>query len=191
MSLIEIQATGEVPTEFDGELKQTWSNQWVNGRDRNRYYTINLYNNHDNDEFVAVVTWHTHWQGESDNTAIFECETVADFIAVLRQVDPTQHLLGYPKGVHFADKQKDLKSQISIDWQNLKAEIAKDLGIKKHLRRGKPSHPLGVCSNPGWSIPQQIIDAVSDLSIDGARPSQTVTEILAAHFNLEVGDALN
>jgi hypothetical protein len=185
MSLIEIQATGEAPTEFDGELQQSWSNQWVNGRDRNRYYTINLYNNHDNDEFVAVVTWHTQWQGESDNTAISECEAVADFIAVLHQVDPNAHLLGYPKSQHFTDKQAALEKQIETDWQNLKAEIAKDLGIKKQLRRGKPSHPLGVCSNPGWSIPQQVIDAINGRSIDGNRPSQIVTEILAKHFNLE------
>lgn len=181
-----IQATGEVPTELNGDLKQTWSNQCVNGKDRNRYYTINLYNNHDNDEFVAVATWHTHWRGESDNTAIFECETVADFIAVLHQVDPITHLLGYPKSEHFANKQAALEKQISMDWQNLKAEIAKDLGIKKQLRRGKPSHLLGVCSNPGWSIPQQVIDAINRQS-DGSslRPSQTVTEILANHFKLD------
>lgn len=186
MQNIIIQASGEIPTEFQGELEKEWSGQWINGRDRNRYHTVDLYRTDEN-ILVLVITWHTHWQGESDNVQILDCEDEAEILPILDTIDPLEHLVGYPKGEHFANKQITLERQITDDWRQLKGEIASDLGIKKPLvrRGGRPPHPLGTCSNPGWSIPQQVIETIAKLATDlDTKPSAIVTEALVDHFNI-------
>ena len=183
METFLVQATGEVPTEFDGELVNEWSGHWVNGRDRNRYFIVEMYRT-DAGVLVVLVEWHTHWQGERDHTAIFDCENEAGVLDVLGSIDPLEHLVGFPKGGNFADKQTSLERQVIEDWRDLKGKIAVDLGITQPLkRRGKPAHPLGVCSNPGWSIPQQVIELVDQFAHEqNIRPSEAVTTILANHF---------
>lgn len=183
METFVVQATGEVPTEFDGELVNKWSGHWVKGRDRNRYFIVELYRT-DEGVLVVLVEWHTHWQGERDHTAIFDCENESQILDLLESINPLEHLVGFPKGDNFAGKQAQLERQTIEDWRDLKGQIAVDLGIKQPLkRRGKPAHPLGVCSNPGWSIPQQVIEMVDRYAHEqNIRPSEAVATILANHF---------
>lgn len=182
--MITLQATGEAPIEFEGELLHEFSGQWVNSRERNRYYTVEIYS-HADGGFVCDLTWMTLWQGEQSVTVIRDVDTIEELTAWLDSIDPLAHLAGFPKGQHFAEKQIALEQQVSSDWRNLRGSIAAKLGVRNQLRRGKPAHPLGPCENPGWSLPEQIRNAVSAAAIEAEeKPSETVSKILSAHFGL-------
>jgi hypothetical protein len=187
--MITLQATGEIPIEFEGTLLNEWTNNRINGSDRNRFHAIDLYD-HADGGYVGELRWRTQWQGESENVQIRDFDTVEEFVEWLNTVDPIEHLQGFPSGVHFQEKQRKLETQVISDWKILSGKILSDLGVKKTLRRGKPSHPLGVCANPGWSIPEQIRTAVLERSKSSEiSPSEIVTGILATYF--EINHAAN
>jgi hypothetical protein len=182
--MITLQSTGETPIEFEGELIHEFSGQWVNGRDRNRYYEVEIYA-HEEGGFVCDLTWKTQWQGEQSVAVVHDFDTIEELATWLDKADPLEHLVGFPQGAQFAAKQIALEEQVTSDWRNLRGDIRRALGIKKQLRRGKPPHPLGPCENPGWSLPERVRVAVNELAIESEeKPSEVVTKILAAHFGL-------
>lgn len=186
--MVVLQSTGEVPIEFEGELLHEFSNQLVNGRDRNRYYEIDIYS-HGEGGFVCNLTWKTLWQGEQSICTVEDFDTIDDLIEWLKIWNPLQHLNGFPKMPQFQEKQIALENQITSDWKTLWGDICRKLGTKKQLRRGKPAHALGVCENPGWSIPEQIRTKISNQSkVFGIKPSELVTRILSSHYGLENAD---
>jgi hypothetical protein len=183
-TMITLQQTGETPIEFEGELINDWSNKLMNGVERTRFHEINLYS-HDDGGYVYAINWISQWRGESNITVVGDCDTKEEFIKILEKINPIEHLKGYPKSDHYNAKQRSLEDLIKDDWRSLHGKIRSDLDIKKVLRRGKPSHPLGVCENPGWSIPERVRTSISSQStIDEITPSELVTSILSKHFGL-------
>jgi hypothetical protein len=176
----KLEVTGELPLEFEGECIFAESSHWTNGVERARYHRIGIYTPDDNpSDRILHIEYVTHWQGEQDYYWLWECQSPEEVIEVLNAYDPLKYLMGFPKSPHFEEKQQTLKRQIQSDWIALKTQALQSLGVKRLLRQGKPSHPLGLCSNPGWSIPLQIREAIARKAADeGRSPSEVATEIL-------------
>jgi hypothetical protein len=179
-----LDVTDDLPIEFDGELVFECSSAWVNGKERSRSHVIALYQF--DATFILHIEYSTQWQGEHDNSLVIpELKTAEAVILALNNYNPTKYLVGFPKSDRFKEKQESLASQIKADWGSLKDQLTKALGVKRTLKRGQPTHRLGACQNPGWSIPQLIRENVEAEAIaTKASASHVATEILAAHFGL-------
>lgn len=180
----EIEITGEPSLEFEGTSLVFESNNWVNGRDRNRYHEIMVYEPSDGG-YILHVSFITQWQGEYDHYAAWELETLEQVVEKLNNYDPIEFLVGFPPGEHFAEKQERLEESLKRDWIELKGKVFNELGIKRTRGRGQPQHPLGQCKNPGWSIPETLRLAVDEkASSEGVKASEIVTKVLQAYFCL-------
>jgi hypothetical protein len=179
-----LDVTDDLPIEFDGELVFECSSAWVNGKERSRSHTIALYQF--GSSFILHIEYCSRWPGEHDNSLVTpDLASAEAVILALNNYNPTQYLVGFPKSDHFKEKQESLVSQIKADWGLLKGQLIKALGVKRTLKRGQPTHRLGACQNPGWSIPQLIRENVDAEAIaTKASASHVATEILAAHFGL-------
>jgi hypothetical protein len=180
----ELEITGELSLEFDGSSLLSESSHWVNGRDRNRYHTIDIYEPSDGG-YILYICFVTHWQGEHDQKDAWELDTLDDVARKLDSYDPTEFLVGFPIGQHFIEKQLKLEESIKRDWVELKGKVLNSLGIKRIRGKGQPQHPLGACRNPGWSIPEQIrerIQAIADQ--DGRKPSDLVVAVLRDYLKI-------
>jgi hypothetical protein len=178
---ITLQTTGEIPFEFEGEQIASLSNSYVGGVDRTRYHEVCVYRCEEGGYYLEL-SWRTRWKGESGFTDAAFHSSLEELVEAIQGVDPLALLIGYPEGQQFEAKQRALKTQISTDWANLRGALFKVLGVTRKAppRRGKPPHPLGTCSNPGWSIPQGIQDAVAERAKDkNLSPSEVVTDLLA------------
>jgi muconolactone delta-isomerase len=186
--LVSLQATGEIPIEFEGEELHHWTGRRLNGQERNRFFELTIYSLKESG-YLGELVWKTFWQGEYSNTSLFDCDTKEEVVEYLYDFDPLTYLMGYPNRQDFAEKQIALESRIESDFRILRGEICKELGITRPFRRqGKPSHPLGVCKNPGWSLPKQVRLAVNEQAVvEGSTPSAIATEIIATHYGLVEG----
>lgn len=179
----ELEVTGELPLEFDGEELFTESNAWVNGKEQNRYHKIDIYQAADGG-LILYVCFITHWQGENNQQDLWELSSLDEVLDVLGNYDPIKHLVGFPSGSHFKEKQADLQRRLARAWIELKAKAMKSLGIKRVRKAGQPQHPLGQCKNPGWSIPQQIRDAITKAAAEQEmKESEVVVSILSDHLS--------
>jgi hypothetical protein len=183
LKTFEIEITGELSLEFDGISLISESNHWVNGQDRNRYHSIDIYEPSDGG-YILHICFVTHWQGEHDQKEVWELGTLDQVVKILENYDPIEFLIGFPNGQHFAEKQARLEDALARDWVELKGKVLNSLGIKRTRGKGQPQHPLGACRNPGWSIPEKLRLAVdAEAERKGIKTSEAVTKILQSHFN--------
>jgi hypothetical protein len=176
----ELEVTGELPLEFEGECIFSESSHWTNGVERSRYHLIAIYTPDDNSsDRILHIEYKTNWQGEPSHSNLWELQSPEEVIEVLNAYDPLYYLIGFPKSPHFEDKQETLKRQIKSDWLALKTQALQALGLKRSLRQGKAPHPLGPCANAGLSLPQQVREAIARKAAEeGRTPSEVATEIL-------------
>jgi hypothetical protein len=144
MSEITIQASGEVPVKFQGELQYAWDSKLVQGRDRSRWHEVRLYLIDDSDEEVLTICFLTQWPGEVSHAEYHRIASEADITSALQAYDPIRYLVGYPPGAAFDEKRQDLQGQIASDWYLVKGEVYRDLEI---------AVPLNPSPDWNYSIP--------------------------------------
>jgi arylamine N-acetyltransferase len=115
MQTYTISRTGDVPLKFEGERLAGVSTQQISGKDRNRWYEVDLYRTRVG-KYVLKVHYMTLWQGEQFSTHVILCNTTADVRKSLLDFDPMQDVSGYPPGEAYAEKQARLERTLKLDW---------------------------------------------------------------------------
>lgn len=135
----EIEVTGELPLEFEGEEIYDNSSHYTNSQENNRWHQITIYKAQDKEGkyYVLNLKFKTLWQGEPEISEAWELNTIEEVAEELNSYDPIIHLRGYPDGEHFEAKQEKLKAKLTFDWKQLKVEALKSLGIKRETRGRK------------------------------------------------------
>jgi hypothetical protein len=129
MTEIIIRPTGLVPYRFNGSETESWSCQYVQGRDRSRWHEITLYSIDNSDAEVLAISYRTTWAGEVSHTEVYLIEDELEIANSLQLYDPLKFLIGYPDGEAFRDKKIKQREEISRNWNSLKAEVYKSLEI--------------------------------------------------------------
>jgi len=110
-----ISRTGSAPVRFDGELLAE-SDGWRRGRDASRWHEIRIYGT-SGGRFVAEIRGGTMWEGEEAVSTLEIADTAGALVAILRDYDPTAHVLGFPPGPAYAEKQQRVLDDLRVRYE--------------------------------------------------------------------------
>lgn len=167
MKTFELEVTGELPIEFEGELLFEQNNKWTENVERDRFHILNVYRTAPPDNcYIVWIQFVTYWQGESDIKEIFECSTLEEVEAELEDYNPIKPYIGLPDEPYYKDRNDKTKYELRFDWKTLKAEALKKLGVKRKRGRqpfgDKPKVKCTLSLDP--ELKQQAIEAQINLS---------------------------
>jgi arylamine N-acetyltransferase len=115
MQTYTISRTGDVPLKFEGEHLTGVSTQQIGGKDRNRWYEMDLYRTRGG-KYVLKIHYMTLWQGEQFTSHVILCDDPAGVRKALLEFDPMRDVSGYPPGEAYAEKQARLERTLMLDW---------------------------------------------------------------------------
>ncbi len=130
MEKIVLKRTGLRPVEFQGELISEATTKEDEGSQKNRWHEIKLFK-HEDGRFILHVAWRTQWQGEPEFEEIFDCKTGEEVQATLSQIDPVAHLVGFPPGKKFEEKQIRLIQIVKTTFKIATSEVLEGIGAEK------------------------------------------------------------
>lgn len=120
MDTFTLTRTGDAPLQFAGDLIASAGGA---GHNRNRWHTLTLYRRADApDQYVLQIAYGSQWAGELEHTLV-ESGTMAHLRDTLRGYDPTAHLLGYPPGPQYAEKQARVARELRLAYQHAVSEL--------------------------------------------------------------------
>lgn len=122
MQRFTIPRTGDAPVVFEGEHLAEVSTRLAAGRERNRWFEVDLYRTQAG-KYVLAIDFHTMWQGEHDTSRVVLCDSPADVRAELTLFNPLEDVGGYPPGDVYAEKQSRLERALFLDWQTAVEEL--------------------------------------------------------------------
>lgn len=121
MTAIIVKRSGAQPLEFDGDLVAEGTTRTEESK---RWHTIKVYKA--GDKFIAAVEYGSTWQHEPARYDAYDGEylgSMAPMALKLLAHDPLAHVVGYPRGKQFEDKQKALMIELRRRWDNLVTEV--------------------------------------------------------------------
>jgi arylamine N-acetyltransferase len=130
-----LSRTGDVPLKFEGEhLAGISTQQGPGGKDRNRWYEVDLYRTRGG-KYVLKVHFMTLWQGEQFVIHVILCDDTAGVRKALIDFDPTRDAAGYPPGEAYVEKQARLERGLRSEWaagirdlfEGLETEFAEEI----------------------------------------------------------------
>ena len=114
---ITLDRTGQAPLRFEGELLAESDGRIAAGRDHNRWHAIRIFRTAGG-AYVVAVGYRTQWRGELDHDWVEAREAPADLADALRYYDPEGHVLGYPPGEQYAEKQAWLRADLRTRYEH-------------------------------------------------------------------------
>lgn len=139
METYQIEITNELPLEIEAELIYEEDNEYINNREQNRYHSLAIYKSVDDkgEYYVVNILYNTLWQGERSISEIWESETKEGIKTILDGYNPVLHVVGFPDGERYEQKQEKLLQSLTFDWNELKIRCLTNLGFKRKGRLGK------------------------------------------------------
>lgn len=116
-----IQRTGDTPLIFSGKTVCGISGDYVNGKQLNRWFDLQLYSTTDG-LYVASVIYQTRWQGETDRSDA-HCGSASEVAAWLTEYDPQNCVEGYPTGEAYRERQERLMRTICDHYEHRVGEL--------------------------------------------------------------------
>lgn len=114
--------TGDAPVTFSGQLLAESEGRMQSGRDHNRYHDVALYRT-DGGSVVVSISYRTIWEGEQDRHTVEVADSAAAAVAILREYDPTEPVMGFPPGIAYAEKQARLLRDIETRYDAQVSEL--------------------------------------------------------------------
>jgi len=128
MDEITLDRTGDRPLKFRGELLAWGDSQRIFGSDSNRWHELAIYRHEDGERYILEIGYRTQWQGEAAHDDVFVCLSAAEACEIIRSTIPTEHLVGFPLGGQYADKQARLEKDLQARFFAAAQPILKALG---------------------------------------------------------------
>lgn len=129
-----IQRTGDLPLTFTGEKLAEADTQEFGGKAQTeRYFSGEVYET-TGGRHVIAVTYHTTWKGEAphqDAVIVYpEPESIRE---ALEDLDPVQHVAGFPPGEKYAARQANLITHMNRMWAHLISELLTQAGVSETI----------------------------------------------------------
>lgn len=130
MNTITLFRSGQRPLRFTGTLLASGDTQTDNGPCNTRWWAVEVYQTAGN-RYVLALQWRTRWQGEQENDAAIQAETLEEVAAALERQDPLAHLIGFPHSGDgkYAERQRHIEKVLAQSWAALASEILGKLDI--------------------------------------------------------------
>lgn len=121
---IIVKQSGQQPVTFNGALLAEGGTKTDEAK---RWYTLKVYEvmpkNAPPPKFVAAVEYGSTWQHEPARYDVYVADTTDALVAKLLDHDPLAHVVGYPRGKQFEEKQVALRVELRRRWDNLVTEV--------------------------------------------------------------------
>jgi hypothetical protein len=127
MTEMLINRTGEPPLKFRGRSLVQVGGRIYQGQEQNRWHELEVFRT-EGGNYVLAIGYHTQWQGEDDHLVALVCKQAGDVVARVRGYDPAEHVVGYPPGPGYADKQARLIETIRRRYNTLATDLYEQLG---------------------------------------------------------------
>lgn len=127
MATHTIPRTGNAPLKFDGELvamSVPAAELEKKGKDAKRWHELSLFRT-STGKYVLVISYRVEWKGEFDH---YYAEVIPDIQSTIRAIqvyDPVAHVIGYPPGQQYAEKQARLLTELR---QRFATQVSELLG---------------------------------------------------------------
>lgn len=125
---IILKRSGKRPVAFEGELRVQGTTQTGEAK---RWYTLKVYQSQH--ELVAAVEYVSTWPHEPARYDVYIADQPADLAEKLLAHDPLAHVVGYPTGKQFEEKQQALMVELRRRWGNLVTEVLACIGAAQKL----------------------------------------------------------
>jgi len=87
-----VRRDGEKDLKFRGEVLASVNNQWIAGRDQDRWKEITIYKT-ESGKYVVAIIHRTCWEGEVDRFKAEICETAENVYKALLSDEPIGEVL--------------------------------------------------------------------------------------------------
>ena len=124
-----LDRTGRPPLEFEGEfLSDGQGYGFVDERGRNpRWHDLELYRTKSG-KYVLGVRYTTEWKDEIGHDEVFVLDGPEDVKAALRDMDPTEHVAGFPDAPQWVKKQARLLHDVRVRFARTVSDLFSGLG---------------------------------------------------------------
>jgi hypothetical protein len=113
--------TGKPPIEVHGWLVTEGSSFDASNLDRG--YTLAIYRNDERTQLFAHLTYYTRWAFETQTDTVFVAKDAEELGAAMLAYDPLTHVVGYPPGKQFVEKQDRLRKWLTLEYQALISRV--------------------------------------------------------------------
>ena len=115
-----IPQSGEMPYEFVGRVLTEARSFDLSQLDRG--YALTVYIDRE-DQLYAHLVYHTRWKYETETDTVFVADDVEQLADKLLKYDPLTHVVGYPPGERFVEKQKRLLAWLTLEYKALVGRV--------------------------------------------------------------------
>ncbi|MHC1697765.1 MAG: hypothetical protein AB9919_06855 [Geobacteraceae bacterium] len=122
MPIITLPRTGDRPLQFQGQEIASSDTRMISGQQANRWHELSLYQT-EVGKYVIAIGYRTQWQGELEHDSAIVCGDQASFAEELKQIDPLAHLVGFPPGPQYAEKQARIERDITARFAAAVTEV--------------------------------------------------------------------
>ena len=109
-----LQRTGNTSLKFDGEViaeSKPEPRSGKKGKDPQRWHELAIYRT-SGGKFVLAITYRVEWKGEQNHYFATRLPDVPSVVAAIRNCDPVAHVIGFPPGEMYAERQQRLLAEI-------------------------------------------------------------------------------
>lgn len=122
--------TGNRPLEFEGEPLAEASSHSHDGATSARWHELAIYRT-GGGKYVVAIGYRTRWQGEHNHDEVLVEDTAEGAAEIIRSTVPTTHLIGYPLGEQYAEKQARIERAICAAYEAAASEVLAALGPER------------------------------------------------------------
>lgn len=122
MESITLTRTGDRPLKFEGEEITTAGGRISGGQEQNRWHELSLYHTAGG-KYVLSIEYRTVWQGEIDHAQVTTHGDAEDVTIELKTYSPTAHVIGFPLGDQYAEKQGRLMEGLRARYEAAVSEL--------------------------------------------------------------------
>lgn len=129
-----LHRTGDAPLRFEGECVAAQDCREFQGREQEaRWFEAALYRTAGG-QYVLQVVYRTTWDGEAEHRDAQVVGTdLEDIRGPLDDMNPVQHVQGFPPHPKYAEKQRHLLDHMERMWQHLVGELLSEAGIAEEI----------------------------------------------------------
>lgn len=122
--------TGNRQLQFEGEELASADSSVRGGNDSTRHHELALYRTIGG-KYVIAIGYRTRWQGEHNHDAAIVCDSPEEATETLRSTLPTEHLMGFPPGDHYAEKRARVERDLCLRFEKAASTVLRVLGPEK------------------------------------------------------------
>jgi hypothetical protein len=122
MTSYTLERPGDRPLTFTGEMLAESEGRVRRGKENTRWHDVRVYRTAGG-TFVVEIAYTTEWKGEEGHRLVRTAGTAEAVHEILSTYEPLAHVVGYPPGETYAEKQRRLELAIVSQYRAQVGEL--------------------------------------------------------------------